>query len=231
MVVKIIDSIKLIETQITNLQSNCNEITSSLNNFITKSQIKQISNISDSTTVTNLTLISSMNEIINSINSINFSYSHDWTFVLKIQQSDLQSLEVGWDYNSYNFIQNNYCTNGYLNGGAPRYYQIFSLANRPLNGQGVNTFNTNIFNISAIQTAQINGYYLEISYSNTTKTIGLIMKDLLFNIIISANSSYTYQYNIQPFYIYSNSTYINFYNYILYYLSSTAPASYSFPII
>lgn len=64
-------SIKLIENQITNLQSNCNEITSSLKDFITNRTIKQISNLSDSTTVTNLTLIDSMNEIINSINSIN----------------------------------------------------------------------------------------------------------------------------------------------------------------
>jgi hypothetical protein len=135
------------------------------------------------------------------LSNINFNYNSNWTCVLKIKQATLIQLEVGWDFNpppgsNYNTYQQ---SQGWLNAVAPIWCQIFGSASS-FNSNVA--FTTTVYNQSAISIAQTTGYYLEISYVNNY--VGLVMKDLSYNILLSVKTPYTFINKKMPFYIWTN---------------------------
>ena len=137
-----------------------------------------------------------------SLSNINFNYNNNWTCVLKIKQAIVTQLEIGWDFNQ---VSGNYNTNqashSWLNAAAPIYCSIYGVAS---SFQSNVSFNTTIYNQSAINIAQTTGYYLEISYVNNY--VGLVMKDLSYNILLSATTAYTFINNKMPFSIWTNGS-------------------------
>jgi len=153
--------------------------------------------------------------------TINFSYLQNWTFVLKIIQPLNRQITIGWDFKPLAGTYNNgaSASTEWLDSGTNgRWCQIYGNHNLLVSD---GTFTVVSYDQTALSAAQVAGYYAEISYVNGK--VGLVVKDLSLNVVLSVNSTYTYTNKVMPFYVYTNTTYAIFYKYALFSQSATPP--------